>query len=188
MIRSSEKAIRLQIEGWDGLGQMNIQSNSVLNLNGFAPAFIVDAPFDSALAKIRRAIREDRLCIAAEIDTARRLKRAMQIQVSPCKLLLIDNPSLMLETTAVDRASGIFIPLHLVVSAAGDRTLVHMLGPEFIQNSDLPIGIRAPVTALQYKVLRVLRGIADKSRAADHAADRGDWTAKPEVAEADALS
>lgn len=167
---------------------MNTNSNSILNANGFAPAFIVDAPFDAALAKIRLAIREDGLCIAAEIDTARRLKRAMQIQVSPCKVLLIDNPSLMLETTAVDRASGIFIPLHLVVSAAGDRTLVHMLGPEFIQNSDLPIGIRAPVTALQYKLLRVLRGIADRSRSADQVADRGNWTAKPDIAEADAIS
>jgi uncharacterized protein (DUF302 family) len=127
-------------------------------------AFVIDSPFDSALFQIRRAIRADQLSIASEIDAARRVKRALQIYVPPCRVLLVDNPAFMLETTAIDRASGIFIPLHLVVSGAGNRTLVHALNLEHMRHSDLPIGIRAPVMDLQRQILRSLGRIAERAR------------------------
>jgi uncharacterized protein (DUF302 family) len=137
-------------------------------------AFVINSPFDSALAQIRRALRNDQLSIAAEIDVAQRVKRALEIYVPPCRVLLIDNPTFMLETTAIDRASGIFIPLHLVVSGAGNRTLVHMLNLEHIRHSDLPIGIRAPVLDLQRQVLRSLGRIAERARNIHELADRGE--------------
>ncbi|MDQ2776629.1 MAG: DUF302 domain-containing protein [Acidobacteriota bacterium] len=134
-------------------------------------SFVVDSPFDSALLRIRRAIRADQLSIAAEIDAARRVKRALQIYVPPCRVLLVDNPAFMLETTAIDRASGIFIPLHLVVSGAGNRTLVHVLNLEHMRHSDLPIGIRAPVMDLQRQILRSLTRIAERARNLDEFSD-----------------
>jgi uncharacterized protein (DUF302 family) len=127
-------------------------------------AFIIHSPFESALPRIRRAIRDDQLSIAAEIDTAHRVKRALEIYVPPCRILLIDNPAFTLETTAIDRASGTFIPLHLVVSEAGNHTLIHMLNVEHIRQSDLPIGIRAPVLDLQRQLLRSLGRIAERIR------------------------
>jgi hypothetical protein len=80
---------------------------------------------------------------------------------------MIDNPAFTLETTAIDRASGTFIPLHLVVSGAGNRTLVHMLNIEHIRQSDLPISVRAPVLDLQRQLLRTLGRIAEKVRNED---------------------
>ncbi len=80
----------------------------------------------------------------------------------------------MLETTAIDRASGIFIPLHLVVSGAGDRTLIHMLNLEYIRHSDLPIGVRAPALDLQRQILRSLGRIAERARNALELPDRGE--------------
>jgi uncharacterized protein (DUF302 family) len=147
-----------------------------------ATAFVVDSPFNSALPRIRRAIRADQLSIAAEIDAAQRVKRALEIFVPPCRVLLIDNPAFMLETTAIDRASGIFIPLHLVVSGAGNRTLVHMLNLEHIRHSDLPIGIRAPVLDLQRQILRSLARIGERARNLDGLADRGEDHSKAESA------
>ncbi len=146
-------------------------------------AFVFHSPFDSALPQIRRAIRNDQLSIAAEIDAAQRVKRALQIYVPPCRVLLIDNPAIMLETTAIDRASGIFIPLHLVVSGAGDRTLVNMLNLEHIRHSDLPIGVRAPVLDLQRQILRSLGRIAERARNPLELADRGEDRSIPEPAD-----
>lgn len=137
-------------------------------------AFVVDSRFDSALAKIRRAIRADHLSIAAEIDAAQRVKRALDIYVPPCRVLLIDNPAFMLETTAVDRASGTFIPLHLVVSGTENRTLIYMLNPEHIRQSDLPIGIKAPVLDLHRQVSRSLTRIAERARNGHVPAARGE--------------
>ncbi len=136
-------------------------------------AFSLDTPFELGLIRIRRAIHADQLCISAEIDAAQRVRRALQIFVPNCRILLIDNPLFMLETTAIDHASGIFIPLHLVVSGAGNRTLVHMLNLEHISHSDLPIGIRAPVLDLQHRLLHVLRDIGNSLRNSYEWADRG---------------
>jgi uncharacterized protein (DUF302 family) len=135
--------------------------------------FVVDSPFNSALPRIRGAIRSEQLSIAAEMDAAQRVKRALDIYVPPCRVLFIDSPAFMLETTAIDRASGIFIPLHLVVSGAGNRTLVHMLNLEHIRHSDLPIGIRAPVLDLQRQILRSLARIGERARNIYELADRG---------------
>lgn len=145
-------------------------------------AFFLGSPFDSALSRIRRTIRADHLSIAAEIDAAQRVKRTLDISVPPCHVLLIDNPAFMLETTAVDRASGIFIPLHLVVSATGDHTLVYMLNPEHIRQSDLPIGIKAPVLDLQRQVIRSLTRIAERAHSGQLWAARGECRPSVEVA------
>jgi uncharacterized protein (DUF302 family) len=134
----------------------------------------IDYPFDSALPRIRRAILEGQLCISAEIDAAQRVKRALQIYVPPCRVLLIDNPAFLLETTAVDRASGLFLPVHLVVSGAGDRTLVYLLHLDHMRHSDLPIGVRAPVLDLQRQLVRSLRRIVDSARSSPELADRGE--------------
>lgn len=146
-------------------------------------AFVINSPFNSALPRIRRAIRNDQLSIAAEIDAAQRVKRTLEIYVPPCRVLLVDNPAFMLETTAIDRASGIFIPLHLVVSGVGNCTLVHILNPEHIRNSDLPIGIRAPVLDLQRQVLRSLGRIAERARNIQELADRGEDRVTVETAD-----
>lgn len=137
-------------------------------------AFVIDSAFDFALARIRRTIRASQLAIAAEIDTAQRVKRALDINVPPCRVLLVDNPAFMLETTAVDRASGIYIPLHLVVSGNGSRTLVYMLNIEHIRHSDLPIGIKAPVLDLQRQVSRALLRIAERARSGHTLSDRAE--------------
>lgn len=134
--------------------------------------FVIHRPFDSALPRIRRAIREDQLSIAGEIDAAQRVKRALDIYVPPCRILLVDNPGFMLEATAIDRGSAIFIPLHLIVSGAGNRTLLHILNTEHIRQSNLPIGIRAPVLDLQRQILRSLGRIAERARNIEEPVDR----------------
>jgi uncharacterized protein (DUF302 family) len=123
---------------------------------------MVNDAIGSALPRLRTTLRREQLSIAAEITIAHRVKLTLGIDVPACRILLIDNPAFLLETTAIDRTCGIFIPMHLVVSAAGNRTLVHMLNLEHIRRSDLPIGIRAPVMDLQRQILRALARIAQR--------------------------
>ncbi len=137
-------------------------------------AFVIDQPFDIALPQIRHAISASRLLIAVEIDAARRVKRTLDIHVPPCRVLLLDNPTVALESTFIDRACGVFIPLHLVVSGAGDRTLLHLLNPEHIRKSQLPIGIRAPVQDLHREITQSLAAIARRAPDLEEVADRGE--------------
>lgn len=126
-----------------------------------AAAFVLNCRFDTALARVRQAIRGAGLSIAAEIDSAQRVKRALHVRVSPCRVLLVDNPFFMLQAASIDRASGVLIPLHVVVSAAGSRTIVHLLNLASIQQNELPIGVRAPLIDLRNELFRVLSGLAD---------------------------
>jgi uncharacterized protein (DUF302 family) len=137
-------------------------------------AFVLNSPFEFSLRRIRRAIVEDNLCVAAEIDTRKRIHRAFQIYESPCRILLIDSPFFALETASIDRASGVFLPLHLVVSAADDCTLVHMLASDYSYRVPFPIGIRSSLTGLQHQLWRTMGRIADGVREPEQFGHRGE--------------
>jgi uncharacterized protein (DUF302 family) len=144
--------------------------------------WVIHHPFGSALTRIRRAILDGQLCITTEIDVAQKVKRSLQIYVPPCRVFLVDSPAFLLETTTIERASGLFIPVHVVVSGAGGRTLVHLLNLDHIRHSDLPIGIRAPVLDLQRQLVRSLGRIVDSARSSPELADRGENRSSAEAA------
>jgi uncharacterized protein (DUF302 family) len=148
--------------------------------------FVLEETFDSALKTLRRAFAEDQLCVTVELDAAKRIRNALNIVVSPCRILLVENLLFMLEAAAIDRSSAVFIPLHVVVSGRGARTLIHVLGAQYRQLHDIPIGVRIPLTRIQDQVLRALRKVADRIRNADEVADRGDGrperVGRPDVA------
>jgi len=149
--------------------------SSLTHLAGRAPTltFVLEESFESALKTLRRAFAEDQLCVAVELDAAKRIRRALNLAVSPCRILLVENPIFMLEATAIDRSSAVFIPLHVVVSGNGANTLIHVLNPDYSQLRDSPVGVRIPLARIQDQVLGALRKVADRTRDADELADRG---------------
>ena len=148
--------------------------------------FVLEEPFEPALKTLRRALAEEQLSIVVELDAAKRIRHALDIVVSPCRILFVENPLFMLEATAIDRSSAVFIPLHLVVSSSGARTLIHVLGPQHSQLRDFPIGVRIPLTRIQDQLLGTLGKVAERARDADERADRGDGRSaafdRPDVA------
>lgn len=135
--------------------------------------FVLEEPFEPALKTLRRALAEEQLCIVVELDAAKRIRHALDIVVSPCRILFVENPLFMLEATAIDRSSAVFIPLHLVVSGSGARTLIHVLGPQHSQLRDFPIGVRIPLMRIQDQLLGTLGKVANRARDDDERADRG---------------
>ncbi|MGH9584983.1 MAG: DUF302 domain-containing protein [Bryobacteraceae bacterium] len=135
-------------------------------------AFVLNSGFEPALTRVRRAIRAGGLCIAAEIDVAKRLKRALRIGTSPCRVLLVDTPLFMLQAAAVNRASGVLIPLHVVVSGAENRTTVHLLNLACIRPNELSIGVRSPLLELRQELFGILSNVADGVGAQHDAGDR----------------
>jgi uncharacterized protein (DUF302 family) len=165
-----------------------MDSSSVTPVGSPPPTlrFVLDESFASALKTLRRAFAQDQLCVTVELDAAKRIQHALNIVVSPCGILLVENPLFMLEATAIDRSSAVFIPLHVVVSGGGARTLVHVLGPQYSQLRNFPIGVRIPLTRIQDQVLCALGRVADRTRDADELTDRGDGRServdRPDVA------
>src|SRR5258708_37586644 len=89
--------------------------------------FVLEDEFEPALKKLRQVLGENRLDVIVDLDAAKRVRSAFNIDVSPCRVLLVDNMLFLLEATAIDRTAAVFIPFHVVVSSNGARTLVHVL-------------------------------------------------------------
>jgi uncharacterized protein (DUF302 family) len=164
---------------WDEMDSSNVGHPGSLRPT---LTFVLEESFESALKTLRRAFAEHQLCVTVELDAAKKIRRALNIVVSPCRILLVESPLFLLEATAIDRSSAVFLPLHVVVSGSGARTLIHVLSTQYGQLYDFPIGARIPLTRIQDQVLCALAKIADRTHG-DELADRGsEPTDRPDVA------
>jgi uncharacterized protein (DUF302 family) len=124
--------------------------------------YLVAEPFDRALKAIREALARDDLRVASELDVAARVKRELNIGFTPCRILLVDSPFLLLEAATVDCAAAVLFPLHVVVSGRGPQTQVHWMNPAAIEGLRLPTGAALPLAKLQSLVSHALERIAMK--------------------------
>ena len=110
---------------------------------------IMRQPLNKALRLIRRALAEGGLEIAADLDVAGRIRKALRIDLPPCRVLCVDCPVALLEALALDRSAAVLLPLDLVVAGQDGLTLVHLLNPAAALYSGLPVTARAAVSKLQ---------------------------------------
>jgi len=158
-----------------------MENTEVISMGDREPTitYAMDVDFDVAIKRIRRALATKQLSIAVELNASRRLNRALGLRLSPCQILFIESPLLLLEAMAIDRCSAAFIPLHLVVSDAGKRTIVHLLNPEYLRTDDAPLGIRIPVKRLQGELVDMLEEIAKRTHTGDRLTERDGAGASP---------
>ena len=121
---------------------------------------IMQQPLSGALKSIRRALAEGGLEIAAELDVAGRIRKALRIDIPPCRVLCVDCPVALLEALALDRSAAVLLPLHLVVSGEDGATHVHFLNPAAALYSGLPVTARSAVSKLQARVAQAVESIS----------------------------
>jgi uncharacterized protein (DUF302 family) len=121
---------------------------------------VMRQPLDEALKLIRRALAEEGLEIAADLDMAGRIRKALRIDLPPCRVLCVDCPLALLEALALDRSAAVLLPLHLVVTGQDGLTLVHLLNPAASLYSGLPVTARAAVSKLQARVAQAVERIS----------------------------
>ena len=121
---------------------------------------IVQQPFNQALKLIRQALVEEGLEVAAELDLAKRLRKALRIDFPLCRVLCVDCPVGLLEALAFDRSAAVLLPLHLVVTGQDGVTLVHLLNPAAALYAGLPVTARAAVSKLQARIAQAVEGVS----------------------------
>jgi uncharacterized protein (DUF302 family) len=131
-----------------------------MNSEPAVTTYLIAEPFERALKAIREALARNDLSVATELDVAARVKRELNIGFTPCRILLVDCPFLLLEAATVDCAAAVLFPLHVVVSGRGPQTQVHWMNPAAIEGLRLPTGAAVPLTKLQSLVSRALERIA----------------------------
>src|SRR5512140_1817675 len=111
--------------------------------------YVIPAPYDRAIRRLRQALSGCGLSISSELDLAERIHRELGIGVSPSCILYVDSPGLLLEALTLFPPAAALLPLHIVVAAHGNQTEVHLLSPSNLYLTAIPAPARAPIMRLQ---------------------------------------
>ena len=122
-----------------------------------ATTYSIPEPVEEALKLIRGALGRAGLSVLGELDISGRIQRSLGIGMAQCKVLYVCSQQTILEAINVRPAVGIFLPLHLVVSAHSEQTEIHILA-SLPSNSGDPLV--SAVNGLQDEVSRAIEKIA----------------------------
>ena len=121
---------------------------------------VIKEPLPTALRSIRRALSDSGLEIVMELDLAERVRKTLNLEIAPCRILYIDCPASLWEAIVLDRSAAVILPLHLVLSAEKESTLAYLLNPATTLYQVLPMTAKAAVSKLQARVLESLASVS----------------------------
>jgi uncharacterized protein (DUF302 family) len=130
--------------------------------------FRIRKPYQTAHRLVREALGEQGLLVAAELDVTSRIKDRLGVAVAACTVLLVDDPTLLLEGIVFHRGAALWIPQRVVISGNERHTEVFVRGA----NSDslvaggFPSSLLDPIAQLQERIVRTVKTIAEADDAA----------------------
>jgi uncharacterized protein (DUF302 family) len=89
--------------------------------------YLVSEPFELAVQSLRKALADGNLKPAGELDMSSRIRERLLIDAAPCRVLFIAATPAAFEEFGADPAAAALTPLHIVVSARGSQTEIHLL-------------------------------------------------------------
>jgi uncharacterized protein (DUF302 family) len=89
--------------------------------------YSIPEPFDDAVKSLRRVLAEAGLKITGELDLAGRLQRRLLIDTPPCLVLFAGPATPAFKGPPAYPGAAALTPLHIVVSARGAQTEIHVL-------------------------------------------------------------
>jgi uncharacterized protein (DUF302 family) len=130
-----------------------------MNALAAGQTYIISERFDKAVKLIRSALAEMELSVVGEFDTTGAVGGAPGKKAEQSRILLVDCPLLVFEAQALDRAAGVFFPLHVLVCSDGDRTQVSTTSSGGLFDVRLPLGAAGPMERLQARVAMALESV-----------------------------
>jgi hypothetical protein len=120
---------------------------------GAGHRYAIEERFEKALKLVRAVLTTDDLEIVGELDMP-----------PGCRVLLVDCPLLLFEGLALDRAAGVYFPLHVVVASDGARTYAATVKPGEVFEARLPAGAAEPFKRLEGRVALALASLVGTRR------------------------
>ena len=144
-----------------------------MNALAVGQTYVISERFDKAVKLIRSALAEMELSVVGEFDTTGAFGKEPGKKTEQSRILLVDCPLLVFEAQALDRAAGVFLPLHVLVWADGDRTQVCTVNSGGIFDVRLPLGASGPIERLQARVGMALESVLFRT-GPDHHEETGE--------------
>ncbi|MCX6629992.1 MAG: hypothetical protein NTW28_20435 [Candidatus Solibacter sp.] len=89
--------------------------------------YSIPEPFEEAVRQLRRVLAEGGLKITGELDLSGRLQRRLLVDTPPCLVLFASPSAPLLHGPSAHPGAAALMPLHIVVSARGAQTEIHVL-------------------------------------------------------------
>ncbi len=89
----------------------------------------VDAAFAPTLEKVTQALAKEGFGVLTEIDVAATLKKKLNVDVAPYKILGACNPQFAHKALQAEPQIGALLPCNVVVRSEGGKTLVEVMDP-----------------------------------------------------------
>jgi len=123
-----------------------------MNEEAATATYCVAQPFDTAVKALRQALAQSGLKVTMELNVADRIRGRLLIGISPC-LILFCSPA----GPTAEIAGGL-APLHVVVSARGAESEIHILRvPRKTEDRETPS--LALLGRLQWEIVQAVERI-----------------------------
>ncbi len=88
--------------------------------------------FESAVEAATRALATEGFGVLTEIDVAATLKKKLQLDIPPYKILGACNPEFASQALAIEPQIGALLPCNVVVRQDRDGTIVEFMDPDAV--------------------------------------------------------
>lgn len=89
--------------------------------------YSVSEPFELAVKSLRNVLADGNLKLVGELDMSSRVRQTLLISIAPCRVLFVTATPAAFEEVGADTCAAALTPLHIVVSARGSQTEIHLL-------------------------------------------------------------
>ena len=122
--------------------------------------YLLPQPFEKGVALLRRALAEARLRITGELNMSGRIRRSLLIGTTPCVVLFAAPENGGQDPAVASSREAVLTPLHVVASAKGSCTEVHILRVLPRENALLSPTAMAAFRGLQSRLSEAIGRVA----------------------------
>lgn len=121
--------------------------------------YSVSEPFEQTVKLLRKVLTERNLKLAGELDMSSRIRHTLLIRTAPCRVLFVTAEPAAIGEPHADPCAATLTPLHIVVSARGAQTDIHLLRTLPAQGDETERPAIAAIRELQGKITQAIERI-----------------------------
>ncbi|MHB8637765.1 MAG: DUF302 domain-containing protein [Fimbriimonadaceae bacterium] len=135
------------------------QSSSAATAAQFSLDAEIRGPFNTALAKVKEALKVEGFGVLSEIDVQATLREKIGVELAPYTILGVCNPHLASQAIAVEPKVGVFLPCNILVRQDGERVLISAQDPALIDDFLAMPALRPMAAEARTRLERALEAV-----------------------------